>query len=188
LIGVPYVAAGTNMRMMQPRLLVIHYTATMTARGTVAGFTMKGAGASAHLVIDRDGSITQTVPFDRTAAHAGNSAWKSVEGCNRFSVGFELVNMGPLSRDGAGHLRDWYKRPMPLGTEAVEAVAPGGNLWEAYPEAQYLATDAAAKAVCERYGITEIVGHYDVATPKGRKIDPGPAFPMARLRAAVLGG
>lgn len=184
--GVGYVNATTNQRPMVPRLLVIHYTVTRTAQGAINAFSIPGAGASAHLVIDRDGHITQMVPFDRTAAHAGKSAWKGVESCNRYSIGVELVNMGPLTHKADGILRDWYGRPMPPGTPTVEAIAPGGTLWEAYPEEQYQATLAASKAVCERYGITDIVGHSEIAIPKGRKIDPGPAFPMSRLRREVF--
>lgn len=187
LTGVDFVRAATQMRMMQPRLLVIHYTVTRTARGAINSFAIPGAGASAHLVIDRDGSITQMVPFDRTAAHAGKSEWKGVESCNRYSIGFELVNMGPLTSKTDGILRDCYGRPMPADTPTMAATAPGGELWEAYPEAQYQATLEAAKAVCERYGITDIVGHSEIATPQGRKIDPGPAFPMERLRREVFG-
>lgn len=184
LAGVDYVNATTNQRPMVPRLLVIHYTVTRTEREVVRFFSMPKASASAHLVIGQDGHITQMVPFDRTAAHAGKSLWGGVESCNRFSIGFELVNMGPLTRGTDGVLRDWYKRPMPVNTPTIEAVAPGGTLWEAYPEAQYQATLAAAKAVCAKYGIPEIVGHSDIS--RGRKIDPGPAFPMARLRKDVF--
>lgn len=185
--GVPFVAAATQQRLMVPRLLVIHYTVTRTASGAINAFSIPGSQASAHLVIDRDGSITQMVPFDRTAWHAGKSEWKGVASCNSFSIGFELVNMGPLTRGPCGGLFDCYGRLMPASTPTLDAVAPGGKLWEAYPGEQYQATLEAARAVCERYEISDIVGHSDIATPRGRKIDPGPAFPLERLRCGVFG-
>ena len=40
---------------------------------------------------------------------------------------------------------------------------------------------ALAKALCDRYHLDDITGH-DCIAPE-RKIDPGPAFPMADLRA-----
>lgn len=173
--GVNYVEAGTVMRLMVPRLLVIHYTVTRTASAAVNYFRQKDAPASAHLVIDRDGTITQMVPFDRTAAHAGKSSWKGVESCNRYSIGIELVNMGPL-KSTPGGLADWYSRPIVTETFRDDK----GKLWEAYPEAQFFALAEASKAICDRYGIKEIVGHSDISP--GRKIDPGPALDMSALR------
>ena len=45
---------------------------------------------SSHLLIDRAGEVTQYVPFDRRAWHAGLSCWRGREGCNDFSIGIEL--------------------------------------------------------------------------------------------------
>ncbi len=45
---------------------------------------------SAHLFIERDGAITQFVPFDARAWHAGVSAFHGVENCNDYSIGIEL--------------------------------------------------------------------------------------------------
>jgi AmpD protein len=45
---------------------------------------------SAHLLIERDGRVTQYVPFDCKAWHAGQSCFQGRESCNDFSVGIEL--------------------------------------------------------------------------------------------------
>ena len=45
---------------------------------------------SSHLLIRRDGSIIQFVPFDKRAWHAGESAFEERRICNDFSVGIEL--------------------------------------------------------------------------------------------------
>ncbi|SIN87306.1 AmpD protein [Sulfurivirga caldicuralii] len=45
---------------------------------------------SAHLLIDRQGRITQYVAFNRRAWHAGLSHWRGLERCNDFSIGIEL--------------------------------------------------------------------------------------------------
>lgn len=45
---------------------------------------------SAHLLIERDGTITQFVPFDKRAWHAGESQYLGVSNCNDFSIGIEL--------------------------------------------------------------------------------------------------
>ncbi|MEH6826149.1 MAG: 1,6-anhydro-N-acetylmuramyl-L-alanine amidase AmpD [Motiliproteus sp.] len=45
---------------------------------------------SAHLLLERDGALTQFVGFDRRAWHAGVSCYQGREGCNDFSIGIEL--------------------------------------------------------------------------------------------------
>jgi AmpD protein len=53
-----------------------------------------GKELSAHFLVDRAGRITQFVPTDRAAYHAGASRWRGREGCNDFSVGIELIGDG----------------------------------------------------------------------------------------------
>ncbi|SDJ81218.1 1,6-anhydro-N-acetylmuramyl-L-alanine amidase AmpD [Microbulbifer yueqingensis] len=48
---------------------------------------------SAHLLVDRAGVVTQYVPFDRRAWHAGQSEFCGREGCNDFSIGIELEGL-----------------------------------------------------------------------------------------------
>jgi N-acetyl-anhydromuramoyl-L-alanine amidase len=45
---------------------------------------------SAHLLIRRDGSCRQYVPFSHRAWHAGVSQYQGRERCNDFSIGIEL--------------------------------------------------------------------------------------------------
>ena len=45
---------------------------------------------SAHVLIRRDGELTQYVPFTERAWHAGVSAYRGRSGCNDFSIGIEL--------------------------------------------------------------------------------------------------
>jgi AmpD protein len=45
---------------------------------------------SAHLLIARDGTPTQYVPFHDRAWHAGVSSWNGRPACNDYSVGIEL--------------------------------------------------------------------------------------------------
>jgi len=51
---------------------------------------------SAHLVIRRDGAITQFVRFTERAWHAGNSSFDGRIACNDFSIGIELEGTDTL--------------------------------------------------------------------------------------------
>ena len=62
---------------------------------------IKDLRVSAHLCIFRDGSITQYVPFDRRAWHAGESAFDGRTRCNDFSVGVELEGADELAFEDA---------------------------------------------------------------------------------------
>jgi AmpD protein len=48
------------------------------------------AQVSAHLLIRRDGTMTQYVPFHLRAWHAGESSYGGRQACNDFSIGIEL--------------------------------------------------------------------------------------------------
>jgi N-acetyl-anhydromuramoyl-L-alanine amidase len=45
---------------------------------------------SAHLLIERDGKVTQFVNFNERAWHAGVSCFAGLENCNDYSLGIEL--------------------------------------------------------------------------------------------------
>jgi AmpD protein len=51
---------------------------------------------SSHLVLDRDGKVTQYVRFTDRAWHAGKSVYKQREACNDYSVGVELEGTDTL--------------------------------------------------------------------------------------------
>ncbi len=51
---------------------------------------------SAHLLIDRQGVVTQFVPFNLRAWHAGVSCYDGRQQCNDFSIGIELEGTDEL--------------------------------------------------------------------------------------------
>src|SRR3954469_20174072 len=77
-------------RVIQPVLLIMHNSQTPDVDAIVRSFTAEGSLYAAHLIIARDGSITQFVPFNRGAWHAGNGNWGSLTGLNNRSIGIEL--------------------------------------------------------------------------------------------------
>ena len=52
--------------------------------------TIKGAEVSAHVFIERDGTLTQFVNFNERAWHAGRSGYLGRAECNDYSIGIEL--------------------------------------------------------------------------------------------------
>lgn len=52
--------------------------------------TIADLKVSAHLLIRRDGDMTQFVPFSKRAWHAGDSSFEGKNNCNDYSIGIEL--------------------------------------------------------------------------------------------------
>ena len=53
--------------------------------------SLEGMRVAAHFVVDRNGHITQFVPLEGRAWHAGQSVWQGREHCNDYSVGIEML-------------------------------------------------------------------------------------------------
>ena len=181
----PHVGAG-----IAPRFLIIHYTAGSSAAGTISWFQNPASRVSAHLVIARDGEITQMVPFNCEAWHAGQSRWGNLSGLNHYSIGIELDNAGLLIRSGGKWVSPLTRRSYPDSqvTVALHKNDPPGaqpSGWHAYSPEQIEATLECGMALFKDYALADVLGHDDIAP--GRKRDPGPDFPMDSVRARLLG-
>ncbi|MGZ0188691.1 MAG: N-acetylmuramoyl-L-alanine amidase [Alphaproteobacteria bacterium] len=171
---------------LNPTHLIIHFTAGASAQSSIDHLTRRGSSASAHLVIARDGTITQLVPFNRIAWHAGRSRWENMNGMNKHSIGIEIDNAGELS-GSPGRWQSWFGRTY-ADDDVVFATHQSDSAptaWHRYTEAQLAATTTASAAIVEHYDLIDVLGHDDISP--GRKRDPGPAFPMENFRSMVIG-
>jgi N-acetyl-anhydromuramyl-L-alanine amidase AmpD len=154
---------------IEPRVIVLHYTAGGTAKGTFEYFggnhmeagrpQLAAAGdvnVSAHFLVDRDGTIYRLMPETRFARHC--------IGLNHIAIGIE--NVGDEHR--------W-----PLTDAQVEADA------------------RLVRHLAAQFAITHLVGHSEAARLEGKiyfqerdpryrnsKPDPGDRF-MKRVRARL---
>lgn len=168
-----------------PDTIVIHYTAGGSVESAVRTLSDPARKASAHVVVGRDGSITQLVPFQRIAWHAGRSSFRGRSGLNRYAVGIEIDNAGRLQQTGP-RFTAWFGRDYPLD-DVIEAVHRNESVlapWHRYTEAQIGQVEALCETLIAHYPITSIVGHEEISP--GRKSDPGPAFPLDKLRQRLL--
>ncbi len=169
-------AGGSPMRVR--RFLIMHFTSGATALSSINFWrTPEARGASAHFVIDRDGTLYQCRPCNVTCGHAGVSRWthdgRTFAGLNSCTIGIEFANGG----DSTNLIRKWSKL-LPL----VARHKNGGTAkeWERYTPEQIATGKQLAAVLVKRYNLDAILGHDDIAPD--RKVDPGPAFPMAEIR------
>lgn len=102
----------------EPSLIVVHgislppgefggpwidrlFTNTLTADAHPYFAAIHGLRVSSHLVLRRDGAITQYVKFTERAWHAGKSRFLGRENCNDFSIGIELEGTDFLAYEAA---------------------------------------------------------------------------------------
>jgi len=79
---------------IEPILIVVHYTGDNSLGGALSWLCSTRSSVSAHVVIAKDGTIYQLLPFNIKAWHAGSSSYNDRPNVNSFSVGIENVGFG----------------------------------------------------------------------------------------------
>lgn len=142
---------------LRPTILLLHYTGLESMAKAIDWLTREGSGVSCHYGIDEDGRITQMVPEDLRAWHAGESAWDGETDVNSASIGIEIHN--------PGHAFGYPD----------------------FPKVQIEAVERLSRDIIARHGIRpeRVLAHSDVAP--ARKRDPGEKFPWQTLSHAGIG-
>lgn len=137
------------------KYIVIHCSAPSPAKQLEI---LDELGLSTHYIISANGLLTELLPPEKVAYHAGKSRWHNSTGesLNGSSIGIEIENSS-------------------LGQEK-------GSYSAACMKKLY----ALLRYLCEKYDIRpeNIVGHSDISPT--RKPDPGAAFPWQRLHRQNL--
>jgi N-acetylmuramoyl-L-alanine amidase len=177
--------------VIDPKFIVVHYTAGFTAASAISTLTNPASKVSAQFVVDRDGSITQLVSCERRAWHAGPSSFMGYSDLNSHSIGIEFVNPGYFLKGLGEQVRDpTSKQPIPssklagydLNMVATHPRLGGGPVvWPRYTDAQIEAGRNLIKAICEAYNILGLASHEEIDS-RGWKTDPGPSFPIGEFK------
>ena len=161
------------------RLIVVHYTGGDSVESAVAWFRNRSSKVSAHVVIGRDGKCAWPVPYNRVAWHAGKSSWGQYSALNVWSIGIELVNLGPLVQRGQEFTTLVATGKRIKAKDVYIGYHKNGvsqhRYWHKYTPEQIdklRETVVELKTMFPR--IEAVVGHDDVAPE--RKLDPGPAL------------
>ncbi|MGE0339017.1 MAG: N-acetylmuramoyl-L-alanine amidase [Xanthobacteraceae bacterium] len=188
----PYRATPNRSGLMNPDTIIDHDTASnpLDPSGDIGWLTMPVAQASAHVVIDWRGGITQLAPFNVQCWHAGASKYGNRQNFNAFSIGIEHDNPGYLRKIGEGVYSgvcviDTNKNPE-FKVARVATPEHGDHYWLAYSEQQIAASVALHAALKAAYpSINTVLGHYHICP--GRKTDTNPLFPLSHMQAIVRG-
>jgi N-acetylmuramoyl-L-alanine amidase len=188
--------SGNARDPIDPDYLVIHYTATDDSRSAIDWFmdTKNNPDRiAAHIVLGTDGTITQLVPFDHRANHAGTSTWNGIDSFNYHSIGIEIVNPGFVEKLANGTFKRGSEiYPATDANKFIQAnhkhkfwTGKDNHWWHIFPDAQLQAVYTLCKLLFNQYHLIAAVGHDDISP--ARKPDPGPAFPWDTFKTNVYG-
>ena len=85
---------GPRCGVMEPSLIVLHYTSMPTVNAALERLCDPLHEVSAHYLINQQGDIIQLVAEAQRAWHAGAGSWGECDDVNSASIGVELCNAG----------------------------------------------------------------------------------------------
>ncbi len=161
---------------LDPRCLVFHYTASYDLMNTVSYFQRNVVDV--HFVVGHDGTIIQMAKLDQMCAHVGNSKWGSLTGLNKYAIGIEVINIGPLKLSN-GKYYDYTGRIWKGAVRQRKGL--GYTYWEPFTMAQEKACVEIAQFCHTQFKIPvgNMIGHYECAT--SGKLDPYGGFSMGEM-------
>jgi len=186
--------------------VVQHYTGAGSGAALARWLAGPSARVSTHIIICRDGTVIQQVPFEKAAWHAGtsrkrNDFWKGEKAnvnVNLFTIGIENSNRGWLMKDADGNFFTarkkngvWVQGSPYLGPAPEKAANPKigeYRYWEPYTDKLVKANIDVLKFICESYPDLmreDFQGHSQISPD--RKKDPGPLFPGKYILDEVFG-
>lgn len=169
------------------RAIVLHHTGPGSFNGIVGWLCDPAAKAAAHYVLGVNGELTQLVNTSRNAWHAGASKFfidgQMRDNLNHCTIGIEICNAGVLHKGEDGKFYYEVGRDMKewKGATPIEGsiTYPSGKVlsgyFPPYPQVQIDKLVELCKALVAKYpniGKEDILTHYGIATPEGRKNDP----------------
>ncbi len=172
-----------------PDSIIVHFTAGGSLDSSIKWMNREGSKVSCHLAVGQKGEIIQMVPFNKIAWHAGKSSHHGIDGLNKCSIGIEIDNAGMLDESVDGEsFYSWFEKKY----EAKDVFCAGHRnssnrlaYWHKFTKEQIEDIQDICELLINTYPtIKYILGHDEISP--GRKIDPGPAFPIEKIRDRIL--
>lgn len=169
----------------KPRGLVVHYTSGRSLNGAIDAYnslSWMGSQGFGCYVMDKDGKIYRSVNQDpgQVAYHAGRSEWQGQKSLSYHLMGMEICCAGLLDTD----LKTWFGVNIP--EELTRRVDDFNNvragIYHRFTEAQEESLTnfiLHQKRVNPEFDFDWVLGHDEIAVPRGRKTDPGGSLSMS---------
>lgn len=166
---------------------ICHFTAGRSKGGLLRAVNTAKYGKQCgytYLTISEDGEIVQSFPLNKWGYHAGQSFWPGLgSGVSQHLVGIEICNAGRLEKTKEG-FKSWFGE---IYSQEEVRFHPGfDNVQKGYYHSfSAKQEDSLVQLLLwlkknnpDVFKFEYVLGHDEVATPKGRKNDPGAALSM----------
>jgi hypothetical protein len=173
-----------------PEGAIVHFTAGRNSSFEDAENSGQWLGKSGYgsFIISIDGRVIQPFALDKWAYHAGISYHEFVgKAVSSKLVGIEVCCGGKLTENN-GKFFTWYGNEIPASKAIYSTHAIDNGWYEKFSDAQEKALWELLLWLKENnpdiFNLDKVLGHDEVAIPKGRKSDPGGSikYPMPIYR------
>lgn len=177
-----HISSKNKVPMLLCQGIILHYTAGSSLSSDLTQLSSPHTKVSAHILVGRDSSIVQIVPFNTKAWHAGISQYMGLTDLNNCTIGIEMQNYGQLTRQKDSYFT-WFGKSVAPSAVFTHHHNERTTYWHAYTTGQIKTVYQLCLLLKEHYPIEFIAGHSDITF---RKQDPGPAFPLDYFKSLCI--
>ncbi|MEL7145833.1 MAG: N-acetylmuramoyl-L-alanine amidase [Bacteroidota bacterium] len=138
-----------------------------------------------HVLIDRDGLVTQFIPFNEQIPVAIAGSWEGIKNLASRSIILTFVNHGRLQKQGENFVSteevSVEKTDVFTGIHQNEESL---SYWQKFTDSQVTIAEKIIRCLTSAYQVKYILGYEEVCP--GLQTDPGPAFPLEIMRRKVI--
>jgi len=139
----------------------------------------------AHVLIDRDGLVTQFIPFNKQTGHHLGGSWEGIKDLTSRSIIMVFENHGRLEKQA-----DHFISNQGVKIETTDVFTgihqneESLSYWQKFTENQVLIAEKIIRCLTSAYQVKYILGYEEVCP--GLQTDPGPAFPLEIMRRKIM--
>lgn len=141
----------------------------------------------AHILINRDGLVSQFIPFNEKIAHPIDGSWDGTGDLASRSVTIMFENYGRLSKRGEEFVSACGQV---IGTSdvftGIHQNEESLSYWQKFTDSQVQLAEKIIRCLSSTYQVKYILGYEEVCP--GLQTDPGPAFPLEIMRRKIMKG
>jgi len=139
----------------------------------------------AHLLIDRDGLVTQFIPFNKKISLPVEGSWEGAKDLTSKSIVIMFENLGRLDKQG-----EHFTNTLGTIVETTDVFTgihqneESLSYWQKFTHSQIQIAEKIIRCLTSAYQVKYILGYEEVCP--GLQTDPGPAFPLEIMRRKIM--
>ena len=138
-----------------------------------------------HVLIDRDGLVTQFIPFNQQLPTTISGSWDGLKDLTSRSIILTFVNHGRLQKQNEQFVAaDGVALDKTDVFTGIHQNEESLSYWQKFTDSQIAVAEKIIHCLTSAYQVKYILGYEEVCP--GLQTDPGPAFPLEIIRRKVM--